>query len=287
MTLFETHRPRALSEIVGQSPVVSAVQSLVSRPSFAGDNLMLLGDPGTGKTSIALALCRQFGIHEMDITHCGGDEFTIDALNEAKRNFGLSTWGESGFKALVVDEFHRLSDQCRAGMLPWLEHLAAGRNRLVILTSSEIPVDMYGTPQGKWSALASRCKVFVLELERVAGAKHLASIAEREGKNGQPLGAYVELLDNCGGNMRAALQKIECGEMLKPWTPRETPAAASVKEFLGKIPATVQKMREAAPAPVVNGAEVQELLEYLKKLCPGSKKYVRTVAELSAHGVKV
>jgi hypothetical protein len=45
-------------------------------------------------------------------------------------------------------------------------------------------------------------------------ASRLSFIADTEGVNGKPIAAYVQLVKECNGNMRQALQRIASGEML-------------------------------------------------------------------------
>lgn len=64
--------------------------------------------------------------------------------------------------------------------------------------------------------LLSRC--VRLELSRrnlaTAFAERVRQIAGKEGLDGKPLSAYVELVRKCRDNMRAMLQEVEAGAKL-------------------------------------------------------------------------
>lgn len=49
----------------------------------------------------------------------------------------------------------------------------------------------------------------------LAFAKRAAEIAKAESMDGQDISFYVALLRDCKGSMRAALSRIEAGEMLQ------------------------------------------------------------------------
>ena len=63
---------------------------------------------------------------------------------------------------------------------------------------------------------ASRCFQVTLTNQGLAKpfAERAKAIAEAEGLDGKPMGAYVRLVQDCKNNMRAVLQRIEAGEML-------------------------------------------------------------------------
>ncbi len=95
-------------------------------------------------------------------------------------------------------------------LLPFLESLP--KKRLIIFTSNICRDDLFGDFRGP---LFSRCKVHTLDLDLDAAALHVSKIATQENLNGSPLEAYRGLLADCQGNIRAALQHVEMGEMLK------------------------------------------------------------------------
>ena len=208
--LFERERPTTLDGVVGQESTVSALKTMLARGMPSGA-IYIMGPSGTGKTTIAKALVAELNAHKDDVFEIGGADLTIESVREFIYTFSLSTWGESGWKVLIVNESQALKGQHRTvqSLLPWLENLPA--KRLVIFTSSEgLDADIFG---GFTDALASRCKLFTLDANIESFANHAAKIAKREGLDGKPIEAYRHLLADCKGNLRAAIQRIESGEM--------------------------------------------------------------------------
>lgn len=65
-------------------------------------------------------------------------------------------------------------------------------------------------------ALASRCKVFTFTNQGLCQdmAKRAKEIAGIENLDGQPIGKYVRLVQDCKNNMRQVLQRIDACEMM-------------------------------------------------------------------------
>ncbi|HLX60305.1 MAG TPA: AAA family ATPase [Planctomycetota bacterium] len=295
MQLYEKHRPRTLSSVIGQNETVQSLLAQVASNALDGAAVMLLGPIGTGKTSIALALCADLGIDAMDIEQIGGDKCTIDFVNSTIESFALSCWSGKTWKALIVDEAHCMSAQARNAFLPYLEQLARGypKNRIVIFTSSEIETDLYGNVQGPFEALASRCKVFSLALDVEAAARHVARIAGDENLNGQPIEAYKSLVTECQGNLRACLQRVGNGEMLRPFVPSRVidriAASAPAGSTLAKVAAQVAAIPvPKQPAARVSGASgdvearIAAEIAFGAKFLPGSPKFKAHKARLAA-----
>lgn len=278
MQLTEKHRPTTLSGVIGQDTTVLALRRLLDR-GLHSSAFYFVGPSGTGKTTLGKALITELQIGRDDTFEIAGADVTADMIRDLRDKFSLSTWGESGWKVCLVDEAHGMSKQAVQLLLPYLENLPA--KRLFIFTSTEsLSTALFGNFT---SPLASRCKVFELSADVKAMAQHAATIASNEGLNGQPIEAYERLLASCNGNLRAALQQIESGFMLEPrdWTPIEAPKP--IKRAAPSTPRVEKPVTAVKPA----SDEVIRLQTYLAKLFKGSKKWLKTVAELESLGVKV
>lgn len=272
--LYERLRPSRLVDVVGQTSTIESLRALLAR-NFNGGVFYLIGPSGSGKTTIAKALVNELDIDSGDVTEIGGADVSIDFVREQIYNFSLSTWGESGWKALIVNESQAMLPRTVQALLPWLEALP--KKRLVIFTSTEpLEADMFGNFTGP---LASRCKVHTLEPDLEAFAAHVAQIATNENLNGQPIEAYRALIASCACNMRAALQRVESGEMLKP----HKPSAHAVQSVQ-----SVQAVQQNWPKQASSGAlvllerQIADEIQFGKKFFTGSKKHGMHVERLAA-----
>jgi replication-associated recombination protein RarA len=276
-----------------------------------------LGDSGTGKTTLAQCLCNELKIDALSITSIAGAEVNAEFVRKLSASIHCSSlfdMSSEGWQAVIVDEAHSMSGQAVQLWLPLLERLPA--KRLICFTSNA-GLEAYGAFSG---ALMSRCAVFSLELDKEAAAQHVAKIASDENLNGQPIEAYRALMKDCDWNIRAALQRVECGVMLKPYI--ETTKAISDEKRIEAIRSTIftdeeriAKLCAALPSKPIEyvsvetfeaskkatqariqhksakrtgsgfgsiESEIKRELEYGKKLCAGSPKHSFHLARLAA-----
>ncbi|MCK4857922.1 MAG: hypothetical protein KAT58_08145, partial [candidate division Zixibacteria bacterium] len=123
-----------------------------------------------------------------------------------------ATPGTGGY-ALIVNESHGLRRDTIEILLDVLENLS--EHVVIIFTTTNDGADLFeehidSTP------FASRCIGIRLTSRNLcqAFAAKIKEIAAAEGLDGKPIGAYERLLKDCRNNFRAALQKVENGEML-------------------------------------------------------------------------
>lgn len=269
--LFEKHRPATLAAVVGQCATVAALKTILAR-DFTGGAFYFIGASGTGKTTLARALVNDLAIDAADMVEIGGADCTVDFVRATQDNFALSTWGESGWKCVIVNESQAMLPRAVQAWLPFLEALPA--KRLVIFTSTEaLDADIFGNFT---APLASRCKVFTLEPDSEAFAVHVAKIAASENLNGQPIEAYRRLVAECSNNLRMCLQRVEGGEMLRPagiGIARPVPAVKDTpKQPESRDYGAAGELQARIAAEIAFGA----------KFLPGSPKFKAHKARLAA-----
>jgi len=151
MRFYEKHRPRRLSEIVGQPPV-RVLQRIAHAPYACC--VLLEGGAGTGKTSAAYALAHELGCFSPDTwpkdnppagawANCTGlftvigSELSIERARELFGNTLRLRWGSSsGFVVLVIEELERISKECQVFLKVQLESKLP-HNVIVVATSND------------------------------------------------------------------------------------------------------------------------------------------------------
>ena len=122
----ERHRPRTVSDIKGQTSVVSRLSSYASLADFP--HLLFAGPPGTGKTTAAMALTRDvFGedfrnnLLEMNAS----DERKLESIRTKVKQFARTApYGNATFKIIFLDEADALTHDAQGALRRIMEQYA-------------------------------------------------------------------------------------------------------------------------------------------------------------------
>lgn len=96
----EKYRPRTVAECILPNDILKKFQRFVDEGDFP--NLMLTGSSGTGKTTIAKAMCEEMDIDYLFIN--ASEENGIDVLRTRIRDFATSMSEGGKIKAVIFDE---------------------------------------------------------------------------------------------------------------------------------------------------------------------------------------
>ncbi len=170
-SLYRKHRPQDWGEVLGQSHIVSVLESESKKdqPSHA---FLFAGSRGTGKTTIARIFAKQIGTAPEDIYEIDAASNTsvedIRLLNEAVYALPMN----SRFKVYILDEVHMLSKSAFNAFLKTLEE--PPKHVIFILATTEL----HKIPE----TIISRCQVFHLKKPGVETLRDvIGKVAEKEG----------------------------------------------------------------------------------------------------------
>lgn len=208
--LHEQYRPQTWDDFIGQEKAVQRVRRIIDRRKFDGDAFWLAGPSGTGKTTLAWLIARQF-CDDLDINELDGEACTVDAVRRAADAMPYTTLS-GGFRAWIINEAQAMTPKAVQAWLTVLDKLP--RRVLVIFTTTEESAELFGQYDGPFR---SRCKSIQFTNQGLAQAfaERAKTIAQSEGLDGKPLDQYIRLVQRCRNNLRYVIQEVESGAMLE------------------------------------------------------------------------
>ncbi len=196
--LAERMRPTKLSEVLGQDEIVGEGKILTEIVKKGEPvNLIFWGPPGTGKTTLARILAREFKADFIEISAVtAGKKDVEEVVARAKTNWNLKIR-----TILFVDEIHRFNKAQQDAFLP---HVESGLITLIGATTENPSFEVI-------SPLLSRSRVVVVAplnktaiLEVLKRAVRAEKATKRVTKK-----ALDYLAELSGGDARSALGDLE------------------------------------------------------------------------------
>ena len=250
-------RPEKLADVIGQDEIIGPGKILTEIVKKGEPvNLIFWGPPGTGKTTMAKIIAREFKADFIEISAVTSGKKDIEQVVErAKVNWNLKTR-----TVLFVDEIHRFNKAQQDAFLP---HVESGLIILIGATTENPSFEVI-------SPLLSRSRVVVVSpLSKDAIKKVIRRAAKVEGVEKKLTEDAVDYLaELSGGDARSALGDLELAMSLaKGKIDVETVKVAAGKKVPGydkkgdahydNISAFIKSMR---------GSDVDAALYYLARM---------------------
>ena len=203
---IEKYRPRFLKDIIGQHEIIDRLRSYVAKREMP--HLLFTGNAGTGKTTAAVALAREFFGEDWQMNFRelnASDERGIDVVRTQIKQFArTSPFGASTFKILFLDEADALTNDAQSALRRTMETYAQTCRFILSCNYSAKIID----------PIQSRCAIYRF---RPLGRQAVSEMVKRISED-QNLSVTDEVTDAifyiAQGDMRKAINALQGAAIL-------------------------------------------------------------------------
>ena len=172
----EKYRPQSLTEAILPSQLKKDFKDVLKQGEL--QNMLLTGTAGTGKTTVAKALCNELNLDYIIIN--GSEESGIDTLRNKIKQFASSVSLEGGYKVVILDEADYLNPQStQPALRGFIEEFSANcrfiltcnfKNRLIEPLHSRCSVVEFAIPKDEKEKMAME---FMQRLQHILGIENV------------------------------------------------------------------------------------------------------------------
>lgn len=118
----EQYRPKSVSKVIMPDARIRKIfDGFVTENEIP--NILMFGGPGTGKTSMSLALIRDLGVHKMDVMKVNCSDEKIEAIRDKVKGFA-TTMPVGKFKVVRLEEFDWLGAEAQGLLRALMEDVS-------------------------------------------------------------------------------------------------------------------------------------------------------------------
>lgn len=118
--LITKYRPQTLVDVIGQDPIVKSLQTTAKKKDT--QVFLFSGPSGCGKTTLSRIMAKLYGVEDNSIMEIDAASRTgIDDMRQLQELVQYRPFGDSGKRAIILDECHALSKNAFDSLLKSLE----------------------------------------------------------------------------------------------------------------------------------------------------------------------
>ena len=161
----EKYRPRKVADCILPERLKKVFQEYVDKKSIP--NLLLTGTAGTGKTTVALAMCKEIGLDYLFVN--SSEERGIDTLRTKIKGFASTVSLTDNKKVIILDEADYITPEAQAALRGAIEEFSSNCTFILTCNFKAKLID----------AIHSRCSVIDFTLKADEKPKMAAQFFKR------------------------------------------------------------------------------------------------------------
>jgi DNA polymerase III subunit gamma/tau len=120
LTLHLKYRPTLFKQVLGQGAITKSLTKIIENKKSQA--FLFHGTPGLGKTTLARIVAKKFGTKPTDVLEiCAAENTGVDDMRRILDHIRYKPWGDGKYKAVILDECHRLTIQAWESLLKAVE----------------------------------------------------------------------------------------------------------------------------------------------------------------------
>lgn len=199
MSFHIKYRPTELSQVKGNSDIISILEGMLSNLKTCPHSFLLHGETGTGKTTIARIIADRLGCKGNDYKEINTADFRgIDTIREIISNSQFKPI-EGDCRVWVLDEIHKATGEAQNALLKILEETPS--HVYFILCTTD--------PQKLLETIKGRCSIF--QTKPLSDPQMFGLLRKIVKEENQELDkeVYEQIIQDSLGHARNALQILE------------------------------------------------------------------------------